>query len=91
MITNFCFGLICLLIPLLIELLNLQAALRLSNTGHSIVEVLILCGAYWLFVQILRLDEWLYLRYFFEQKSIPEQRSRPTFINALKNHRTVKP
>jgi hypothetical protein len=68
MVTNLCFGLTCLLIPVLIELFNLQTSLHISNTDHTLVEVLILCGMYWLFVQILRLDEWLYLRNFIQQE-----------------------
>lgn len=73
MVTNLCFGLTCLLIPVLIELFNLQAGLHISYTGHALIEVLILCGAYWLFIQILRLDEWLYLRNLIQPTSFSQQ------------------
>ncbi len=77
MVTNLCFGLTCLLIPVLIELFNLQAGFHTTNMGHALIEVLILCGIYWLFMQILRLDEWLYLRNYFQERPIskPERRS----------------
>lgn len=106
MVTNLGFGLICLLIPVLIELFNLQASLSISNTGHTLFEVLILCGMYWLFMQILRLDERLYLRYWIKQKHISEpkgsvqpatpveqtQTRQPLllFKNGPKDHREVK-
>lgn len=77
MVTNLCFGLTCLLIPMLIELFNLQTGFRTTNTGHALIEVLIICGIYWLFTQILRLDEWLYLRNYFQERPIlkPERRN----------------
>lgn len=75
MITNLCFGLTFLLIPLLIELFNLQAGLHLSNFGHSLVEVIIVCLFYWLLMQILRLDDLLYLRNYtrYIHPSIPKK------------------
>ena len=69
MITNICFGLAVLLIPLLIELFNLQAGLHLSGFGHSLAEVLILFLFYWLLLQILHLDELLYWRYYWQDKN----------------------
>ena len=94
MVTNLCFGLTCLLIPMLIELLNLQAHLQLSNAGHSFMEVLIVCGIYWLFLQILRLDEQLYLRNLVDQLPLPDapgqKRKRMTRIEPNK-HRTATP
>jgi hypothetical protein len=76
MLTNLCFGVTCLLIPVLIELFNLQAGLPISNTDHTLVEILILCGMYGLFLQILRLDERLYLQNLIQRKyiSAPERR-----------------
>ena len=76
MVTNLCFGLTFLLIPLLIELFYLQAGLQLTDAGHSIVEVLIVCGIYWLFIQILRLDERLYLWNFANRKPFSDATSR---------------
>lgn len=72
MVTNLCFGLTFLLVPLLIELFNLQAALRLSDTGHAAAEILILGGIFWLLMQILRLDEHLYLQALRQQEHKPE-------------------
>jgi hypothetical protein len=76
MVTNLCFGLTCLLIPLLIELFYLQASLQLTDAGHTLVEVLIVCGIYWLFIQILRLDERLYLWNFAKLKPRSDATSR---------------
>jgi len=81
MITNLCFGLTCLLIPLSFMLWNWQAALQLSNTGHLIVEGLIICGTFWLLEQILRLDEQLYYRYFLEHRDIPNTMNRQVRID----------
>lgn len=83
MVTNLCFGLTCLLLPLLIELFSLQAALELTDVGHSVAEVLIVCGIYWLFVQIIHLDERLYLWNFAKRKPLAEKIGRETSIEPL--------
>lgn len=70
MVTNLCFGLTCLLIPITFLLWSWQAALQLTDTGHSIVEALIICGIFWLLIQILHLDELLYYRYFLKQREV---------------------
>lgn len=72
MVTNFCLGLTCLLIPVAIELFNLQAGLQLTNAGHAAAEVFILCGIYWLLMQILRLDAYLYLRNLLPREPAPK-------------------
>lgn len=68
MVTNFCFSLALLLIPLFVDLLNVQAVLTLSRFGHAVAEVLISCCISWLIIQILRLDYWPYLQSLIRQK-----------------------
>jgi hypothetical protein len=82
MVTNLCFGLTCLLIPVLIELFDLQSGFRTTNTGHALIEVLILCGIYWMFMQILRLDEWLYLRYYIQENPLLESKHHQAMIES---------
>ena len=60
--SNICFILTCLTIPLFLELFDIQSKLSLSSTGHTIVEVLIVLGIFWLILLIDRFDRWLYLR-----------------------------
>ncbi|HEY9075167.1 MAG TPA: hypothetical protein VIO61_01395 [Anaerolineaceae bacterium] len=80
MATNLCFGLTCLLIPVLIELFNLQAGFRTTNTGHALIEILILSVIFWMFIQILRLDKWLYLHYYLMEKSPLESKHNQAMI-----------
>ncbi len=76
MMTNICFGLTCLLIPLTVAMLRLQSGLHISSFDHTLVEILILCAFIWLMLQILRLDERLYYRWLSQQKHDPSVRNR---------------
>lgn len=62
MLTNVCWGLTILTVPLLIELFRVQAGLNLSNTGHTTAEVLAVMIVGWLIWKISQLDYRLYLR-----------------------------
>lgn len=84
MITNLCFGLTCLLIPILIELFKLQAGLNLSDAGHSFAEIFIFCAFCWLVVQILRLDKQIYLWNLSQQGPQPQTAARK-IVNKMKN------
>jgi hypothetical protein len=62
MLTNVCWGLTILTIPVLIELFRVQAGLNLSATGHTIAELLIVVIVGGLIWKIGQLDYRLYLR-----------------------------
>lgn len=55
-------GLTVLTLPLMIFVFLWQERLNLSSTEHIVAQVLIVCGTYWLILQIIRLDEWLQRR-----------------------------
>jgi hypothetical protein len=66
--SNICFLLSCLMIPLSFGLIDLQSTLPLTGTEHTVFEVLIVLVIFWLIWQINRLDRWLYLHYFSSKK-----------------------
>lgn len=84
MVTILCFGLTSLLIPVLIELCHLQAGLHPTNAGHTIAQVVILCGFYWLIMQILRLDEYHYFRYLLPNEPVSKAAVRKFTVEPSK-------
>lgn len=76
MLTNFGFGLALLLIPLMIELFAWEADLNVSILGHTLVGIVILFGIYWLIMQVIRLDEQLYLNRMIPSRTFPDATER---------------
>jgi len=62
--SNICFLLSCLMVPLSFGLIDLQSTLPLTGTEHTVVEVLILLVIFWLIWLINQVDRWLYLHNF---------------------------
>jgi len=89
--SNISFLLTCLTIPLFIELFDLQSKLSLSSTGHTILEVLIVLGIFWLIVLIDRFDRWLYLHNFSSEKKNLRQHDRMEEISIFTMEASITP
>ncbi len=66
--SNICFLLSCLLVPLSFGLFDLQSTLPLNGTVHTLFEILIILAIFWLIWLLNRFDRWLYLHSSFSQK-----------------------
>jgi hypothetical protein len=66
------------MIPLSLGLIDLQSTLPLTNGEHNLVAALILLVVYGLIWQIIRFDQWLYLRSFSASKRAGPQEAKKT-------------
>ena len=66
--SNICFLLSCLLVPLSFGLIDLQSTLPLNGAVHILLEILIVLAIFWLIWLLNRFDRWLYLRSSLSQK-----------------------
>ena len=66
--SNICFLLSCLLVPLSFSLIDLQSTLPLNGAVHTLFEILIILAIFWLIWLLNRFDRWLYLHSSFSKK-----------------------
>ena len=87
--SNICFFLNILMIPLSFGLIDLQSTLPLSSAGHTVLEILILLVIYWMIWLINRFDRWLYLHsYIPGTKNLVEQ-NRTTEASILTSKASI--
>ena len=89
--SNISFLLTCLTIPVFIELFDLQSKLSLSSTGHTVVEVLIMLGIFWLILLIDRFDRWLYLHNYSSEKKNLRQHDQTVEMSIFTMETSITP